>query len=104
MLLVNAISILCASCSAIVVKRKYVSWILPIAAAIVLSSSPASAQSAFSFSFAGNGTSSGGSFSMSGSGNITPYGATTISVNGTQAGGGTLGIAFVVTFGDGSTW
>jgi hypothetical protein len=41
---------------------------------------------------------------MSGSGTITPYGATTISVNGTQAGGGTLGIAFVVTFGDGSTW
>ena len=101
MSLIKAISILCASCSA---NRKYLSWILPIAAAIILSASPASAQTAFSFSFSGNGTSSGGNFAMTGSGTITPYGATTISVNGTQAGGGTLGIGFVVTFGDGSTW
>ena len=104
MSLVKAISLLCASCSATVAKRKYLSWILPIAAAIILSASPASAQTPFSFSFTGNGTSSGGNFSMAGSGTITPYGATTISVNGTQAGGGSLGIGFVVTFGDGSTW
>ena len=108
MSLVKAISILCASCSA-AVNRKYPSWILPtwilpIAAAIILSANPASAQTPFSFSFTGNGTSSGGNFSMAGSGTITPYGATTISVNGTAGGGGTVGIAFVVTFGDGSTW
>ena len=85
-------------------RRMNMAWILPVAAAIIVSAIPANAQTAFSFSFSGNGTSSGGNFSMLGSGTITPYGATTISVNGTQAGGGTLGIGFVVTFGDGSTW
>ena len=104
MLLVKAISILCALCSATAARRKYVAWILPIAAAIILCPSQASAQTAFTFSFTGTGTSSGGSFSLLGSGTITPYGATTISVNGTQAGGGSVGVAFVVTFGDGSTW
>jgi hypothetical protein len=104
MSLIKAISMLCASCSATAVKRKYLSWILPIAAAIILSSGPASAQTAFSFSFSGTGTSSGGNFSLLGSGTITPYGATTITVNGTAGAGGSLGIAFLVTFGDGSTW
>jgi len=84
MSLVKAISILYAFCSATGGRRKYTAWALPIAAAIILGASPASAQTAFSFSFSGNGTSSGGNFSLTGSGTITPYGATTISVNGTS--------------------
>ena len=104
MSLVKAISILCASCSVTGARRKYLAWILPIAAVIILSASPANAQTPFSFSFTGNGTSGGGGFSMNGSGTISPYGPTTIVVNGTAGGGGSVGITFVVTFGDGSTW
>jgi len=103
-MLSKGISILYALRSVTAAKRKYLSWILPIAAAIIFSSSPATAQTPFSFSFTGNGTSSSGNFSLHGSGTITPYGATTISVNGTAGEGGSVGIAFVVTFGDGSTW
>src|SRR5579872_2132190 len=104
MSLVEAISILCASFSVTAARRKYLAWILPIATVIILSSSPAKAQTPFSFSFTGNGTSSGGGFSMNGSGTMTPYGPTTISVHGTAGGGQSVGITFVVTFGDGSTW
>ena len=92
MSLAKAISILCALCPATAV-RKCTAWILPIAAAIILSSNPANAQTAFSFSFSGNGTNSGGNFSLAGSGNITPYGATTISVTGTAAGSGSIVVA-----------
>ena len=104
MSLIKAISILCTLCSATAARRKYAAWILPMAAAIILGPSPASAQTAISFSFTGAGTSSGSGFSLLGSGTITPYGATTISVNGTPGGAGSFAIAFVVTFGDGSTW
>ncbi len=103
-MLLKAISILRGFSSTAAVKRKYAAWVLPIAAAIILSANPANAQTAFSFSFAGTGTSSGGNFSLQGSGTITPYGATTISVNGTAGGAGSVALAFVVTFGDGSTW
>jgi len=104
MSLVKPISFLCASCWAAAARTKHTALLLPVMIAIILGSSPASAQTAFSFSFSGNGTSGGSGFSMTGSGTITPYGPTTISVNGTAAGGGALGITFVVTFGDGSTW
>lgn len=64
----------------------------------------ASAQTAISFSFSGAGSAGAGSFTLNGSGSVTPYGPTTISVNGGPSGQGNLSIAFLVTFGDGSTW
>src|SRR5579872_1481806 len=102
--MVKIISILRALCSTKMATTKYLSWILPMAAALILFSNPANAQTAISFSFTGTGTSSGGGFSLNGSGTITPYGATTIAVTGSGAGGGAVNLGFVVTFGDGSTW
>src|ERR1019366_1489635 len=67
-------------------------------------SNTASAQTAISFSFNGTGSGHVSSFSLNGSGTVTPYGQTTISVNGGGTGQGTYSITFLVTFGDGSTW
>ena len=88
-------------------KKKCQAWMLPFVAAIILTPSQwntASAQTAIRFSFTGSGTGNIVSgFSMMGSGAVSPYGPTTISVTGGPSGMGSLSIAFLVTFGDGST-
>jgi len=46
-MLLKSISTLCALCPNAAARRKYLFWILPIAAAIILFSIPANAQTAF---------------------------------------------------------
>jgi len=86
-------------------KMKYRAWILPIMALIILAPSQwniASAQTAVTFSLSGSGAGSLTAFSLSGSGTVTPYGATTVNITGGST-SGSFAIAFVITFGDGST-
>ena len=82
------------------------SWFLTIIAAALLIPShwnTARAQTPVTFSFTGTGAGTIAAFSLGGAGTITPYGATTIAVTGGTANGSSA-IAFVVTFGDGSTF
>ncbi len=77
--------------------------IIPAIMLISGQSNIASAQTPISFSLTGTGTGNINSFSLTGSGTITPYGQTTISVTGGSQ-NGAFAVNFVVTFGDGSSW
>lgn len=85
---------------------KHRSWVLPLAIGAALASSDmargAQTETQISFTFSGNGSGSTSNFTLRGSGTVSPYGQTTVTVSGTSSGGG-LNVSFSLTFIDGST-